>query len=163
MSNFVGNFKRDFERPFAGVLGRRGGVILGAELALPALSSGTTWIASGGATGSSYTGGQAVFLNATSTAVVELVSITGLDDNRLYQIETEVVDYVQGQVRIQVYGDTANHLGTAGPYSQNGTFVAYVRTENTGTFNNRIRIQTNGPSTPGNTLKVVRVSVKPVL
>lgn len=134
--------------------------ILGPELA-PLLTSGASWVAQG--TGAVYDGTKAVFTASSSTAVVEVTGVTALNDNTLYKVEVDVASYVQGQVRVQVYGDTTAHLGTAGPYSENGTFVAYVRTENAGTNTNRIRIQSNGPSTPGNTLNVTRVSVREVL
>lgn len=154
-------FLRSLLRPFSGALGRSaGGMVLGAELA-PALSAQAGWIAGG--TGAAYTGGVATFTASSSTAVVEHTGITALDDNATYFCEIDVSGYTQGAVRLQVYGDTTNHLGTLGPFSANGTFTGTVTTTATGTLLNRIRIQTNGPSSPGNTLNVTRVSVKRVL
>lgn len=134
--------------------------VLGEEIALP-LSGGTGWVAAG--TGASYTGGQAVFNASSSTAVVEMTSVTALNDNSTYKVVFTVTGYTQGQVRVQVYGDTIDHLGTAGPVSANGEHTFYVTTDATGSLTNRIRIQTNGPSTPGNTLNVTAISVKEVL
>lgn len=136
---------------------------LGPELA-PALSGGTGWTAAG--TGAAYTGGQAVFTASSSTAIVEATGITGLNDNTQYKIVITVTGYTQGKARVQVTGDTANHLGqtTDGGIAANGTFTFYVVTDQTTAVAiNRIRIQTNGPSTPGNTLTVTDISVKEVL
>lgn len=132
--------------------------VLGPELA-PAF--GATWVAGG--TGATTDATGAHFAASSSTAVVEVTSVTALNDNAQYKISFTVANYTQGQVRIQVYGDTINHLGTAGPVSANGVHEVYVTTSASGSLTNRIRIQTNGPSTPGNTLDVTAISVKQVL
>lgn len=157
---FVRAFAAAFIATFAGVLGRGGGgpEVLGPELA-PAF--GATWIAGG--TGATTDAGGAHFVASSSTAVVEATGLTALDDNATYKIVVTVANRTQGQVRIQVYGDTINHLGTSDVMSTNGTFTFYVSTSASGSLNNRIRIQTNGPSSPGNTLDVTSISVKRVL
>jgi hypothetical protein len=132
--------------------------VLGPELA-PAF--GATWVAGG--TGATTDGSGAHFAAASSTAAVEVTSVAALNDNAQYKVTFTVANFVQGSVRIQVYGDTANHLGTAGPVTANGVYTFYVTTTATGSLNNRIRIQSNGPSSPGNTLDVTAISVKQVL
>jgi len=132
--------------------------LLGSELA-PAF--GATWVAGG--TGATTDAQGAHFVASSSTAAVEVTGITALDDNARYRVEFTVANFTQGSVRIQVYGDTTNHLGTAGPVSANGTYVLYVNTTATGSNTNRIRIQSNGPSTPGNTMDVTAISVKKVM
>ena len=132
--------------------------VLGPELTV---AFGASWVAGG--TGATTDAQGAHFVASTSTAAVELTGITALDDNATYKVVFTVANYVQGQVRIQVYGDTTDHLGTAGPVSADGVHTIYVNTSATGSLTNRIRIQTNGPSTPGNTLDVTSISVKRVI
>lgn len=132
--------------------------VLGAELA-PAF--GATWVAGG--TGATTDAGGAHFAASSSTTVVEATGITALNDNATYKLAFTVANYTQGSVRIQVYGDTTDHLGTAGPVTANGTYTFYVNTSATGSLTNRIRIQSNGPTSPGNTMDVTSISVKQVL
>lgn len=157
---FVRAFARAFVGAFAGVLGRDGGgpEVLGSELA-PAF--GATWVAGG--TGATTDAGGAHFVAASSTAVVEATGITALDDNATYKIVFTVANFTQGAVRVQVYGDTINHLGSTASVSANGVVTTYVSTTATGSLANRIRIQTNGPSSPGNSLDVTAISVKRVI
>jgi hypothetical protein len=132
--------------------------VLGPELTV---AFGATWVAGG--TGATTDAQGAHFVASSSTAAVEMTGITALDDNATYKVEFTVANRTQGQVRIQVYGDSTDHLGTAGPVSSNGVHTVYVHTSSTGSQTNRIRIQTNGPSSPGNTLDVTAISVKRVV
>ena len=140
-----------------GLIGIKAEEVLGPELA-PAF--GATWVAGG--TGATTDAGGAHFAASSSTAVVEVTSITALNDNAVYRVQFTVANYVQGSVRVQAYGDTANHLGTAGPVTANGVYSFDVTTSATGSLTNRIRIQSNGPSSPGNTLDVTAISVREV-
>ena len=82
-------------------------------------------------------------------------------DNTTYKGEIEIADYVDGSVRLVVYGDTGAHAASSANFSGNGVHSFTVSTVGTGTFNNRIAIQARGTGTT-NHYKVVKASVQEV-